>query len=556
MRKIFFRTLLTIAILCTSSLEAQKRPKNMENQQPNSLAENPKLVVGIIVDQMRYDYLTRFESHFGEGGFKRLINEGFNCKNNHFNYAQTSTAPGHASVYTGTTPSVHGIIGNNWYDKVSGSMVYCVADSTYESKGTLTGAGQMSPHRLNVTTITDQLRLHHQMRSKVIAISLKDRGAVLPGGHTANAAYWFQGHDEGKWVSSSYYMEKLPDWVVAFNESGKVDSYKKPWNTLKSIELYKESGPDSNRYEHLWEGEQAPIFPHDIPGLWEENDQYELIKYSPYGNSIITDFALEALEQERLGTDGITDFLSVSYSSTDLVGHEYGVNSKEIQDIYLRLDLELERLLKTLDKQVGQGEYTVFLTADHGAMHVSAYLEDKKLPGGNISRDDFTPSLEEFLKYRFGTTDILKYHSYSQLFLDHEVIANLDMNPREVQELIALEILSYKGVEQVYTAFQLQHSSYMTGIPRLLQNGYNQKRSGDIFYILESGITDSPIGSSHGSPFAYDTQVPLIFYGKGIRKGSTLRKTEITDIAPTIAGLLGIAFPSGTTSDPVTEVLK
>ena len=556
MKNSFFIIIMAFAVLFTCSLAAQKRARNNSGLPPSRLAENPKLVVGIVVDQMRYDYLTRFESHFVDGGFKRLINEGFNCRNNHFNYAQTSTAPGHASIYTGTTPSVHGIIGNAWYDKVSSSMVYCVSDTTYESKGTLADAGQMSPHRLNVSTITDQLRLHHQMRSKVIAISLKDRGAVLPGGHTANAAYWFQGHDEGKWVSSSYYMEKLPEWVQAFNTSGTVNSYKKPWNTLKSIELYRESGPDSNRYEIVWEGEQAPVFPHDIPALWDQNDQYELIKYSPYGNSIITDFALEALKQERLGTDGITDFLSISYSSTDLVGHEYGVNSKEIQDMYLRLDLELERLLKTLDKQVGQGEYTVFLTADHGAMHVSAYLEDKKLPAGNISRDDFTPSLEEFLKYRFGTTDILKYHSYSQLFLDHKVIANLDMNPREVQELVAQEILSYEGVEQVYTAFQLQHSAYMNGIPRLLQNGFNQKRSGDIFYILESGITDSPIGSSHGSPFAYDTHVPLIFYGKGIRKGSTLRRTEITDIAPTIAGLLGIAFPSGTTGEPVAEVLK
>ncbi len=557
MRKEFFSTVLAVAILFTSSLTGQKRSRDNSGPPSSILAEKPRLVVGIVVDQMRYDYLTRFESHFVEGGFKRLINGGFNCKNNHFNYAQTSTAPGHASIYTGTTPSVHGIIGNNWFDKVSSSMVYCVSDTTYQSIGTLTDAGQMSPHRLNVSTITDQLRLHHQMRSKVIAISLKDRGAVLPGGHTANAAYWFQGHAEGKWVSSSYYMENLPEWVMDFNASGRVNSYKKPWNTLKNIELYKESGPDSNRYEHLWEGEEAPVFPHDIPGLWDQNDQYELIKNSPYGNSITTDFALEVVDNERLGADLITDFLSISYSSPDLVGHKYGVNSKEVQDIYLRLDLELARLLKALDKQVGEGEYTVFLSADHGAMHVSSYLEDMKLPAGNISRDSFTPSLEEFLKYRFGTTDIVRYHTDDQLFLDHKVIDNLDMNPREVQEKIAQEILSYDGIDRVYTAYQLQHSSFLNGVSKLIQNGYHQKRSGDIFYVLEAGFTDySPVGSSHGSPYMYDTHVPLIFYGKGIRKGATHRKTEITDIAPTIAGLLGIAAPNGTTGVPVSEVLK
>ncbi len=536
---------------------AQKRSKEKSKVETTDLIESPKLIVGIVVDQMRFDYLTRFGKHFGEGGFNRLIRNGFNCKNNHFNYAQTSTAPGHTSIYTGTTPAVHGIIGNDWYDKKSGQMVYCVTDTTYTSVGTASDAGEVSPHRLIVSTVTDQLRLHHQMRSKVIAVALKDRGAVLPGGYTANAAYWFHGNDEGNWVSSSYYMDELPAWVKSINDTRNIDKYKRPWNTLKNIELYMESGPDNNPYERIWEGEQSPVFPHDLPALWDRNDQYEVLKYSAFGNSITTDFAIAAIKGEQMGKNGSTDFLCVSYSSTDLVGHEYGVNSKEVQDVYLRLDLELKRLLNVLDQEIGQGQYTVFLTADHGAMHVSKYLSDQKLPGGLVEREGFDPAIEEFLKYRFGTTDILEYHVDDQLFLDHRVISNLDLDLSEVQQIIADEILTYDGIDRVFTAHQLQNTNYSNGIAHLVKKGYHQRRSGDVFYILNPGYADyDEIGSSHGSPFIYDTHVPLVFYGKGIKRGSTVRRTEITDIAPTISALLGIAFPNGMTGEPVAEVLK
>lgn len=557
MKKYILLSLLVALALSASDSFAQKRSKEKSKTEVAASPENPRLVVGIVVDQMRFDYLTRFGNHFVTGGFNRLTRDGFNCKNNHFNYAQTSTAPGHTSIFTGTTPSVHGIIGNNWYDKKSRQMVYCVSDSSYASVGTTSDAGEVSPHRLNVTTVTDQLRLHYQMRSKVIAVAIKDRGAVLPGGHSANAAYWFHGYNEGKWVSSSYYMNELPDWVKSFNDSRIIDKYKKPWNTLKSIELYKESGPDNTPYEYIWEGEEAPVFPHDLPNLWDRNNQYEILKYSPYGNSITTDFAIAAITGEQLGKDSTTDFLSVSYSSTDLVGHEYGVNSKEIQDIYLRLDLELQRLLNTLDHEVGKGEYTVFLTADHGAMHVAKYLYDQKLPGRPIKGEDFKPAIMEYLKYRFGTTDILEYHTDNKLFLDHRVIANLDLNLGEVQQIIADEILTFDGIDRVFTAHQLQNTNYTEGIARLVKKGYHQKRSGDVIYIPNSGYADDDeTGSSHGSPFVYDTHVPLLFYGKGINKGSTVRRTEITDIAPTISALLGIAYPSGKIGEPIGEVLK
>ena len=555
LRNYVYVLLFVVGLFSASVVSAQGKGKS--NNGTEIIKTSPKLVVGIVVDQMRYDYLTRFYDQFGEDGFKRMVEQGFNCKNNHFNYAPTSTGPGHTSVYTGATPSVHGIIGNNWYDKELGADVYCASDDSFTSVGTTSDAGQMSPHRMNVTTVTDELRLHTQMRGKTIAIALKDRGAVLPGGHTANAAYWFHGADEGKWITSSYYMDQLPKWVTDFNSSGKVQSYKKAWNTLKNIAEYKESGTDENAYEGLFEGETRSTFPHSTTSLLDRTKDYDIIKSTPYGNSLTADFALTALEAEDLGKDENTDFLAISFSSTDYVGHMFGVNSKEVEDTYVRLDEDLARLFKALDKQVGEGEYTVFLTADHGASEVSAYLKDQKIPAGYIDNATFKSKLSEFLKFTYGTEDIIRDYSNYQLFLDHKIIKNLDMELEDVEEEIAREFLGYDFVDRVYTGYQMWNNEYTVGIPHILQNGYNQKRSGDVLIVAKPGFINYSItGSTHGSPQIYDTHAPLLFYGKGIKKGATVSRTEIPDIAPTISALLGISFPSGTSGRPITAVLE
>ncbi|MUH36323.1 alkaline phosphatase family protein [Zobellia amurskyensis] len=547
---ILFFTIFTISFLPSNSFGQRKSKEQTDTQ----LKTDPKLVVGIIVDQMRYDYITRFWDHYGDDGFKRFVNEGFNCKNNHYNYAPTSTGPGHTSVYTGTTPAMHGIIGNNWYDKNTETDVYCAGDPEYNSVGTTSDAGKMSPHRMTVTTITDELRLHTQMRGKTIAIALKDRGAVLPGGHTANAAYWFS---DGAWITSSFYMDNLPVWVDKFNSAKSIDAYKKPWKTLKNITEYVESGTDYNAYEGLFKGEKTSVFPHDLPALWDENGKYELLKATPFGNSMTADFAIAALEAEQLGADEITDFLAVSFSSTDYVGHKFGVGSKEVQDTYLRLDQDLERLFKELDRKVGKGEYTVFLTADHAAIEVPSYLKDQRIPADYIVWDEIKTNFAQFLEFNYGTTDIVKDFSNSQYFLDHSIIKNLDLSVQEVQESIAKELLTYKGIDRTYTAYQMWQNDYTHGIPYILQNGYNQKRSGDVLVVLSPGVISYPkTGSTHGSPQIYDTHVPLLFYGAGIKHGSTVARTEIDDIAPTVASLLGIAFPSGATGSPIVEVLE
>ncbi len=519
--------------------------------------QKPKLVVGIVVDQMRYDYLTRFESKYGEGGFKRMINEGFNCKNNHFNYIPTKTGPGHASVFTGTTPKYHGVIGNYWYDKEEKEMVYCAGDDSVMGVGTNPKLERMSPHRMKTTTFADENRLFTQMRGKSIGISIKDRGAILPAGHSANAAYWFRGRDEGSFVSSTYYMETLPDWVQKFNDSKVVESYLKEWNTLYDIESYSESGDDLNAFEKGFKGKETATFPYDLKQLSKTNMGYDIIKVSPYGNSLVTDFAIRTVKAEQLGKDDITDVLAVSFSSTDYIGHNFGVNSKEIQDTYLRLDKDLERFFNVLDIEVGEGEYTVFLTADHGAIEVPAYLQSAKIPAGYLELPERKKRFNKFLTDTYGTTEIVEDISNNQIFLNRDKLKALALNVKDVQRAIVDEQITYPHVSKAYTATTMSSLNFTTGIESLLQMGYNQKRSGDVIIVDDpSYISYGKTGSTHGSGLNYDTHVPLLFFGKGIKSGHIYSKTEITDIAPTISALLGVSFPNFAIGQPLEFVFK
>ena len=516
----------------------------------------PKLVVGIVVDQMRYDYLTRFESKFGDGGFKRMMSEGFNCKNHHFNYVPTYTGPGHASIYTGTTPKYHGIVGNNFYDKDTKDMVYCAGDDNVNSVGTTDDAGKMSPHRMQTTTFGDENRLFTQMRGKTIGVSLKDRGAILPAGHTANAAYWFHGRDEGSWVSSSFYMNELPQWVKDFNTSETAESYLKDWNTYYDIKTYTESGVDENTFEGGFKGKDKATFPYDLKALSKDNRGFDILKATPYGNSLTADFAMAAIKAENLGVDNITDVLAVSFSATDYVGHNFGVNSKEIEDTYIRLDKDLERFFEYLDATVGKGEYTVFLTSDHGAVDVPSYLASVKIPAGYVDNKDRKEKFNTFLKTTYGTKAIVENISNNQIFLDRAKVKELGLNLIDVQNAIAMEQLGYKNVTKVYTATKMSTTSFSTGIEELLQNGFNQKRSGDVILVNDAAfISYGRTGSTHGSGLNYDTHVPLLFFGKGIKHGETFDKTVIPDIAPTISALLGISFPNGATGKPLGFVI-
>ncbi len=520
--------------------------------------EKPKLIVGIVVDQMRYDYLTRYYNRYGNDGFKRLLNEGYSLENAHFNYIPTYTAVGHASVYTGTTPDHHGIIANNWYDKFLKKTIYCVDDNRYQSVGTASNYGQKSPYRLTTTTVTDQLLLAQNMRGKSIGIALKDRSAILPVGHTATAAYWYEGKDKGHFISSSFYMKELPKWVTDFNKQQKAQFYtSQPWNTLYELNSYTNSTADNSIFEGTFMGEQSPIFPHDIPNLKSQNGNLSIISETPFGNSLTLDFAKAAIIGENLGKNKDTDFLSISFSSTDYVGHKYGVDAVETEDTYLRLDKDLAELFRFLDEKVGKGNYTIFLTADHGAVRVPAYLDSLRIPATYFNSRKFKTFLDSVSTKHFKSIDLVENFSNYQLFLNKQKIDSLQLKLDEVAEIFANELVNFETINKAVTAKTLQNTNFTKGILNVLQNGYNQKLSGDVLLIPNPGtISRERTGTTHGSGFSYDTHVPIIFYGKGIKKGISKKRYEITDIAPTIANLLKIEAPNSTTGIIIEEVFK
>jgi len=566
MIKRFFITLS--AVLFIVSCHSQKKVVTSANEVVESLQEienynnRPKLVVGIVVDQMRYDYLTRFYNKFGDGGFKRMLNEGFNCKNNHFNFIPTKTGPGHTSIYTGTTPKYHGIIGNDWYDKELKRNVNCVEDNSVESLGTESKDGKKSPVQMLVSTFGDENRLFTQMKGKTIGISVKHRGAILPAGHTANAAYWWDHEHDGKgnWITSSFYMESLPEWVNEFNASGVAQSYFKTWDTLYDIDSYEESGTDTNTYERILNGETESSFPHDLAELKKDNGGFHVVANSPFGNSLTTDFTLKAIEGEQLGKDNITDVLTVSYSSTDKVGHDYGPNSKEVEDTYLRLDLEIERLLNALDDNVGKGEYTVFLTADHGAPHVPSFSKDNKIPAGLFDTKQMLKDVNALLLDTYKVSDLAVSRINNQIFLDHQKIEEQGIDIQELKTVVSRKLLTYKLISNVYVTSAINQFPESSGYQeRLLYRGHHQKRSGDVLFIYTPEVFgDSPwnrTGTNHHSGYNYDTHVPLLFFGKGIKQGQTFKRTHITDIAPTISALLGISFPNASIGEPLEFVM-
>lgn len=524
--------------------------------QAQKITEKPKLIVGIMVDQMKQEYLLRFYDQFGEGGFKRLVKEGFMARNGHYNYAGTSTGPGHASVYTGTTPSVHGIVGNSWYSRLLKRSVYCAEDTTAMSVGGSERNGRISPANLYASTITDELKLFTQKRGKVIAMSIKDRGSALPGGHLSDGSYWYDS-STGNFMTSTYYMQELPQWMKDFNGQNKAAAYlQNTWNTLLPIEQYTSSGPDNSPYERGFRGKDTPTFPYDLNTLKETNGKFGMLPSTPYGNTILADLALAALAGESLGEDAITDFLAISFSSPDYIGHNFGPQSKEVQDTYLRLDRELARLFSALDAKLGKGNYTAFLSADHAVAENSVRMKNDGFRVDNISWRDFAKSLTEAVNTRFGEGEWLE-RTGMNVFINHDLVKEKGVDLYEMQIFIAETAMEFPGVHMALTARDLVRNSYDRGAKKLIQNNYHTKESGDVYIILDPAWQGGGSkGTSHGNPWTYDTHVPIMFYGWGVNPGNSVREIHITDIAPTLSMLMNMRLPNGATGKPIKEVFK
>ena len=515
----------------------------------NNQTEKPKLVVAIVVDQMRYDFLENLSNRFTENGFKRLIDYGYNCKNNYFNYVPTVTGPGHSSISTGSTPMTHGVVGNNWYDREKKESIYCANDSDYRHIGGDAYSGNKSPNNLLVDTFADVNKLSNNNDSKTISVAIKDRGSILMGGKTADAAYWYYGKERAQWITSNYYMNELPDWVNNFNNEDNLEKYLEDWVPFEEITNYDNYEIDDNNYEKQFKGKDNSAFPYSIKSLMKHNDCFDMIKETPYGNSMTTDFAIEAIINENLGKSGFTDVLTIGYSSTDYVGHNFGVASVETQDVYIRLDREIAKLLSFLDKEIGENQYTLFLTGDHGVLEIPAFLSDSGVNATAISKEDLTEKALRKLYNVFAIEDekFIVNVENNQIYLNDERIRELNLDKNIIIDELVEILQSFDFITNAYSAEFILNSQNLSGYEKLIQNGFHKERSGDIAFILKPNVIfHDRKGTTHGSGYNYDTHVPLIFYGNGIKNGETLDYTEIPDIAPTISELLGQKMKNST----------
>jgi predicted AlkP superfamily pyrophosphatase or phosphodiesterase len=540
-------SILLLLVFYTSILFAQKSEKQ--------IAQSPKLIVGIVVDQMRYDYLYKYWDKYGNDGFKKLLREGYNCKNTNFNYMPTFTAPGHASIYTGTTPAIHGIIANEWYVLKDYKKVYCTEDNSVSTVGSTSAAGKMSPKNMLTTTFGDELRIASNFKSKVIGISLKDRGAILPAGHSANAAYWYDALT-GNWITSTFYMQDLPNWVRQFNDSKLAEKYlSQAWNTLLPIEQYTESLADDNPYEEPFKGQAKPVFPHNLPEI-KKLQGLDLLRKTPFGNSFTKDFAIETIKNENLGKGPATDVLAISFSSPDYIGHQFGPHSIEVQDNYLRFDKDLAELITFFEKNLGKDNFLLFLTADHGAAQNPSFLTAAKIPAGNFEHGPSFYSLKDFFNKKYGEADWLLNYSNEQIFFNRELIRERGLSLLEMQELAKQHLINFPGIANVYTRNEMLSTFFNWGPAALVQKGYNQQRSGDIVLVLEPGWMEyKKHGTTHGTVYSYDTHIPLLWYGWKVKRGESSEPIFINDIAPTISLMLNISMPNGTTGIPIKAIV-
>ena len=522
---------------------------------PGETLQRPKLVVGITIDQMRWDYLYRYYDRYAaNGGFKRILNQGFSCENTLIPYAPTVTAPGHTSIYTGSVPAIHGITGNFWWDNAEQRNVYCTEDKTVQTVGSATNMGLQSPRNLLVTTICDELRLATNFQSKVIGIAIKDRGGILPAGHSANAAYWYDSQ-EGKWISSTYYMTDLPQWVKDLNAKKLVDKYyEQGWNTMYPVNTYTQSTADIKSYETKGVGTG---FPYDLKRFIGKN--YGVISSTPHGNSFTVEMAKAAIEGEKLGADAVTDILAVSFSSPDYIGHGYGPNSIEQEDDFYRLDKDLGEFLDYLDSKIGQGQYTVFLSADHGVAHVPAFMKENRIPAGNFNDGAVLEQLNQQLKDKFNQGNLVLDFSNYQVVLNNNLINSEKKLRREEIVDATLDFFSKQSaVARVFDLHQLGETALPAKIKEIIENGYYPARAGDIQIILKANYIENFLtsGTTHGAWNPYDAHIPLLWYGWGIKAGKTNRETYMTDIAPTLAALLHIQMPGGSIGKVISEVMK
>jgi hypothetical protein len=517
LRRILWLVVLICSVLCCAGA------------QPSAVQKPPRLVVVLVIDQFRYDYLTRFRSQY-TGGLNALWNNGAVFTNAYLQHFPAVTAVGHAAILTGATPSLSGIVNNNWYDLESGRSVASVFDPKTKLLGAPKGDGA-SPVRLMVSTVGDELKMAGKGPSKVIGISLKDRAAILTAGHMADGAYWFDS-DSGNFISSTFYFPDLPAWVKQFNQARSVDQRTgAQWKTAGGKVLRSLPASPGSQY-------------------------YDALERSPFGTELLISFAQRAIEAEKLGSDDAPDILCLSLSSTDLVGHAVGPDSPEIQELNLHTDRALGQFFQYLTKFLPPGSFLVVLTADHGVAPLPEVQAKRRMPGGRMSESALRRTVEAALSARFGVGRWVDYASFGGFWLNRSTIAGKSLSQAEVEDCAARALAAVPHIFRVYTATQLVNGRLIQDSVGLrVANGFYSGRSADVISVLEPYYIYGENEASHGSAYSYDNHLPLIFMGARIKPGKYDQNVAINDIAPTLATLLEVETPSGSAGRVLQEML-
>jgi predicted AlkP superfamily pyrophosphatase or phosphodiesterase len=533
-------------------------PVTLNSQTRNRIPpEEPKLIIALVVDQMRYDFIYRYWEKFEENGIRKLVGSGTFCKNASYNYLINETAVGHSTISTGALPSHHGIISNKWYDNLRDEIIYCVGDEKVRTVGGSYESGLSSPRNLLASTIGDEINLASNFRSKVMGVALDNSAAILSAGHSADCAYWYD-DATGNWISSTYYLDSLPGWVRKFNEKQLPESYlSRQWQTLIPIGQYTESGTDTSEFEIGLNG--RCVFPYDLDKLSKtgrnERD-YSRLKFTPFGNVLTRDFATALIMNEELGKDDYTDYLCIGFSANEYIGKQFGSNSVEVQDAMLRLDQEISHFLEFIDQFVGLHNTLIILTSDHGLAYTPDYLSSRKIPSGEFNPYSALSLLGSYLNAIYGKGDWIRFYYGQQIYLNHDLIETSGISYQEIQEHTAQFMIQFEGVSNAVTSYTLQTSNFSEGIFHKMQNGFHQKRSGDVIINLAPGWTEKINGESYHSSYLGDNHVPLVWYGWKIKRSTVTRPVKMIDVAPTISYFLNIARPNVSTGDIILELVN
>ena len=523
--------------------------------------DKPKLVIGIVVEELNYNQLEKFHDKLSENGIKKLINEGTYFKNASYEYLLTQSAPGHATIATGAEPSFHGITSDNWYTPLKNELINCTKDVSVNSVGGSFESGLHSPVNLLVSTFSDELAIATNKKAKVFGVGLKESSAIFSAGHTANAAYWFD-NTTGTWMSSSYYISALPDWVNDFNAMKFSDTYlNSTWNLLRPAKDYADCLPDSNSFEIGFNN--INYFPYDLKKLRSKNtfsskNDYSLLRETPFGNSLTTNFAIRLIQKERLGKDNVTDYLSICYSATDYIVHRFGPSSVEMGDAILRLDDDIKNLLTFLNDSIGKKNVLIYLTAAHGISEIPAVLEKNRIPSGYFQQNQALQLLRSYLNAIYGEGDWVKGYSERQIFLNRTLIEDARLSLDDVQKKVARFLVQFTGVEAAYPYSAFEANDFGNGNLKRIINNFSPQRSGDVIVILNPGWVEkvSDFVTNNNSPYEYDSHVPLIWYGWTVNRATVTRQVNITDIAATLSTLCKVPYPNACTGEPMFELFR